>query len=511
MNLRTILFSQYPALFLLAVLFLIAHLRVRKTSAVKSVLWVILFGVALAASVVCCFLGIQAELWTLKTLITLGFWSWFGVGLVLLFLVLRVVHGVEKRSSRRRLDKAMKQAEKQKEEEVSRARAEGPAAERERAEAEAAPRAADCPGRGKRSRRSGSGGITMEQTGSQRVACYDVLRVAATFAVVALHLSAQHWADTDIYSTAWQAFNLYDSLVRWTVPVFVMISGVFFLAGTQSLRQILRKNVLRIVTAFVFWSALYAAYAYFFNKCALSTAVTLFFSGHYHMWFLFMIVGLYLIVPLLRPIAQNETLLRYFLLLALVFNFLLPQLGALLSLFSWPLYSSYLSLSGMLYYHFTLGFAAYFMLGRYLSRKELSPKAARWCYALGVAGLIVTVVMTSYASRRLGTATVLFYNYDSVGVLLMCLAVFVFARRHLNFPSLGEKGHARIRALSRWSFGAYLVHPLFIETFDQFLGVNTLSCNAFFSVPLLTLLIGTLSFLVSALLSRVPIVNKYFV
>ena len=351
----------------------------------------------------------------------------------------------------------------------------------------------------------------MEQTGSQRVACYDVLRVAATFAVVALHLSAQHWADTDIYSTAWQAFNLYDSLVRWTGPVFVLISGVFCRAGTQSLRQILRKNVLRIVTAFVFWSALYAAYAYFFNKCALSTAVTLFFSGHYHMWFLFMIVGLYLIVPLLRPIAQNETLLRYFLLLALVFNFLLPQLGALLSLFSWPLYSSYLSLSGMLYYHFTLGFAAYFMLGRYLSRKELSPKAARWCYALGVAGLIVTVVMTSYASRRLGTATVLFYNYDSVGVLLMCLAVFVFARRHLNFPSLGEKGHARIRALSRWSFGAYLVHPLFIETFDQFLGVNTLSCNAFFSVPLLTLLIGTLSFLVSALLSRVPIVNKYFV
>ena len=56
----------------------------------------------------------------------------------------------------------------------------------------------------------------MERSGSQRVVCYDALRVAATFAVVALHLSAQHWADTDIYSTAWQAFNLYDSLVRWT-------------------------------------------------------------------------------------------------------------------------------------------------------------------------------------------------------------------------------------------------------------------------------------------------------
>ena len=137
MSFRTILFSQYPAFFLLAVLFLIAHLRVRKTSAVKSVLWVLLFGAALAASVVCCFLGIQAELWTLKTVFALGFWSWFGVLLVLFLLLLRIMHGVEKRANRRRLEKAMKQAEKEKAEEVSRARAEGAAAERERAEREA--------------------------------------------------------------------------------------------------------------------------------------------------------------------------------------------------------------------------------------------------------------------------------------------------------------------------------------------------------------------------------------
>ena len=138
MNFQTILLSQYPAFFLLALLFLFAHLRVRKRSAVKSVLWVILFGAALAASVVCCFLGIQAELWTLRTMIVLGFWSWLGVSVVLLLLVLRVLHGFEKRASRRRLEKAMQQAEKQKEEEVSRARAE----ERERIEAEQSEREA---------------------------------------------------------------------------------------------------------------------------------------------------------------------------------------------------------------------------------------------------------------------------------------------------------------------------------------------------------------------------------
>lgn len=142
MSFRTILFSQYPAFFLLSLLFLISYLRVCKTSAVRSVLRVILFGVALAASVVCCFLGIQAELWTLKTVFALGFWSWFGVLLVLFLLLLRIMHGVEKRANRRKLEKAMKQAEKEKAEEVSRARAEGAAAERERASAEAAEREA---------------------------------------------------------------------------------------------------------------------------------------------------------------------------------------------------------------------------------------------------------------------------------------------------------------------------------------------------------------------------------
>ena len=53
------------------------------------------------------------------------------------------------------------------------------------------------------------------------------------------------------------------------------------------------------------------------------------------MWFLFMIVGLYLIVPFLRPIVRDEKLLRYFLLLTLIFTFLLPQIASAVSLLSW--------------------------------------------------------------------------------------------------------------------------------------------------------------------------------
>lgn len=61
LNLRLALLAQFPAFFLLSAVFLINYLIVRKRSAVKSVLWVLLFGIMLAVSILFCFLGIQAK------------------------------------------------------------------------------------------------------------------------------------------------------------------------------------------------------------------------------------------------------------------------------------------------------------------------------------------------------------------------------------------------------------------------------------------------------------------
>ena len=125
MDLREILLAQFPAFFLLSLLFLIAHLRVRKHSAVKSVLWVLLFGTALAVSILFCFLGIQAKYWTLKTLFELKFWSWFGLVLVVLVLVLRLVFKLQNKHARHMVEKERTKAEKEREQAVAQAREEG--------------------------------------------------------------------------------------------------------------------------------------------------------------------------------------------------------------------------------------------------------------------------------------------------------------------------------------------------------------------------------------------------
>ena len=352
--------------------------------------------------------------------------------------------------------------------------------------------------------------MSAERFVSKRVIYYDVLRVVAIFAVVAVHLSAQHWLDVDVSSRAWFAFNLYCTTGKWSVPIFVMISGALFLGRDTTIRTILKKNVLRMAGVFVFWSGCYALISLLFRHSPPFDVLSQFVTGHYHLWFLFMIVGLYLLIPLLRPIVQSETLTRYFLLLSLVFTFLLPQL-ALFCTFVSPRISTLISTVIMFTYcYFPLGFTVYFVGGYYLSRREFNRREEIVLYCIGAAALLFSIAAPIVLSRAQDAPSDAFYNYNSLNVLLTSVPIFVFAKQHLNFPNMSERALVTLGKLSKYSFGIYLVHPMIIELLQHF-GIDIFSCNAFFSVPLLAILVFAVSAALSALLNHIPIVKKYIV
>ena len=174
----------------------------------------------------------------------------------------------------------------------------------------------------------------MLSEGQDRQYHLDCLKVLATFAVMLLHIAEQNWHSANVLSFEWNVLNFYDSVVRWAVPVFVMISGALFLDRDYPVSRIYRKNILRIVTAFIFWSLAYALIsAVLSNKpMELQAIIVETLKGHYHMWFLFMIVGLYMTVPFLKTIVQSAALTKYFLVLSLIFAFVIPQAIKLLSL-----------------------------------------------------------------------------------------------------------------------------------------------------------------------------------
>lgn len=130
-NWKYFLLAQYPALTLLALLFLVNYLVVRKRSAVKSVLWVLLFGMALAAAVLFAFLGVHYEFWLIRELFAFDAAGWLGLILVILATAVRVVHGVEKKRSRKVMEKELRRAEKEKDDAVAQAEEAGREAARQ--------------------------------------------------------------------------------------------------------------------------------------------------------------------------------------------------------------------------------------------------------------------------------------------------------------------------------------------------------------------------------------------
>ena len=316
---------------------------------------------------------------------------------------------------------------------------------------------------------------------------------------------------SQIASYEWYVLNFYDGIVRWTVPVFVMISGTLFLGKNQGIKQLYKKNILRIITAFIFWSALYAFVDLLTDHGGLKHALILTVQGHYHMWFLFMIVGLYMIIPFLHGIIANMNLTRYFLVLSLIFTFILPQIITFISLFSEQASSGISDIWNKVTYHFTLGYVSYFVYGYYLNKIEIKKKTEWLIYLLGILGFAITIMGSAGLSIVNHAADETFFGNFTVNVLLESTAVFVFIKKLSPLTCAGEKTKNILQKLSKYSFGAYLVHAMVIEQLANIAKLHALSFNPVISVLVIGAIVFVVSYAISVILNHIPVLGKYIV
>jgi len=86
----------------------------------------------------------------------------------------------------------------------------------------------------------------------------DNLRVLATISVIFLHVSASVTAKFGSISfITWTIGNIYNSSVRFCVPIFVMITGALLLPKDYEISDFLKKKFIRVVLPFVFWGIIY--------------------------------------------------------------------------------------------------------------------------------------------------------------------------------------------------------------------------------------------------------------
>ncbi len=341
----------------------------------------------------------------------------------------------------------------------------------------------------------------------KRIGYLDWLRVFSIFSVIILHASAQNWHGTDINGLAWQTFNFYDSIVRWAVPVFVMISGCLLLQRDIPISQIYRKYVGHLVTAFLSWSVFYAC---FHDGDFLDFIVNVL-HGEYHMWFIPMIIGLYIALPIIKLIVQKQNIMRYFLSLSFVFAFLLPWLSKIIHDFCghdaiavMNALNRFIQPMGV---KIVSGFAGYFILGYYLHVTNINRKNRIIIYILGILGLALTVFLQVALALKIQNRHQNYYDVFTINVLPVCIAIFVW----FKYTKFFEKPLRIIEKLSRYTLGIYMVHVFILVQLSARLGLNTLSFNPILSVPAVGIVVFIISAAVSAILHQIPLVKKYCV
>ncbi len=339
----------------------------------------------------------------------------------------------------------------------------------------------------------------------ERTMYIELLRIISMVAVVAIHLTGAFILEISPKGFNWQVLNIWRTATQFAVPVFVMISGSLFLDCSREMpiKKLYGKYILRLVTAFAFWSLFYAIFMFFIRQDGGKKFAYRLIDGHFHLWYITMLIFLYILVPVLKLITANRTVMKYFLLLWIVITLFWGNL------IKYDFMEPFrIAFKGNAYYSFTNGFVGYFVAGYFLATEDFSKKQQKIIYVLGALGFVLTAGLTCYFSIK-GGNTKAYYSNGMLGVCLMAIAVFVFGKYELSRIKFSEKGKKFICYLSSLTFGGYLIHMFFKEVLEM-LGIHALTFNPLISMPLFTVLISLLSLGSAAIIKKIPFFKKYF-
>lgn len=349
---------------------------------------------------------------------------------------------------------------------------------------------------------------------NNRILYLDVLRIFATLGVIIIHAACGHWYDVSYNSYEWNVLNLWDGLVRWAVPIFVMLSGTTLLDPKKniSVRQIYSKYIFRIIVAFIVWSFIYAFY---FSRNSISEFIKGFFIGPLHLWFLFMICGMYMMLPILRQVVMNEIVLKYFLFLSIIFNFVISFLMDIIRIWTPKGKIGYIADIISVDYNamslqLIMGWSSYFVLG-YFMRRKFNKKVSKYIKIIGLLGILSTIFLTWVIAQINNEQNAIFYSNFSPTVLLATVGIFEITK-DISFEKIGDKMKKVITLVSQYSFGIYLSHYVILKVLtNSIMPEGNLSFNPILSIPFITVVTIILSFIVTAIIKQIPIMNKYIV
>ncbi len=343
----------------------------------------------------------------------------------------------------------------------------------------------------------------------RRAIHYDILRIIAAFSVVMLHTSAQFWYVLPVTDVNWIVANSYDALVRFGVPVFVMISGALFLNPEKEipLKKLYTHNVLRMLILYVVWSCLYGLWdlkLWTHPTLTLDNIGLELTTGRYQLWFLRMIAGIYMLVPILRTWLAHAKKrdVEYFLLLFFLVQVIRQTLGSIFH----NIYTGFVL--GLFDVEMVCSYLGYFVLGYYLVYLVKSEEIPKWIYPAGVAGLLGNGIISFLLSKRAGQPMGEFFDSYGIGTFLCSVALFCFGVQVLSQKKYGTVSTKIITEISADTLGIYMLHIGLLEYLES-IGIHNSVIPPIVGIPVLSLCSFLICGVAAALLRRIPVIGKY--
>ncbi len=282
----------------------------------------------------------------------------------------------------------------------------------------------------------------------------DNARILAIFAVIFVHVSVGVPWHSEPGSFLWLYGSSFDVLVRWCVPVFVMVSGALLLAphDNESLGDFYKKRMSRVLIPILFWSLLYIVWGYFRENVqepfTLSYVVGKLASGkpYYHMWFMYMLLGLYLFTPVFRAIIAKLTTRELVFFIGVAF-----AIDAVQTMYeAWYVGESNLFLTWFLTY------VPYYLTGYLVRYHDLQISTRKLALiAVGMAIITPAALYVVNMTTQHGEAAYFFKNLSVTNIFLSLSLIFLL--RRMDFPLLGAK---LTPAVAKLTFGIYLLHMI---------------------------------------------------
>lgn len=331
-----------------------------------------------------------------------------------------------------------------------------------------------------------------EPLGTKRNVALDWLRVLACGAVIIVHVST--WViynNPTLKNPDWWVGNIFDAVMRWCVPAFIMLTGALLLpkARDTSVQSFWRQKLPRIIVPAAVWSIFYLLVSLFVTQNIDRVGFVLAALGgepFFHLWYFYLAILLYFLLPFVQMLLAA---ISYQTAVALIMASFAISTAA-----GWPAFQGR-------YIAFTVfAYVSYLAIGHLVfNSQKLTRAGVTICIGLACLCWLVLCIMSAVLLQTFGSAGweyMFSFSNGFVAVMSICIVRLV----------LSVNWRWDVSPLASITLGIYAIHPLWVLALNK-IGITGLIFGPAIGIPMTSMLVFVISAITAFGLGRMKLLS----